>query len=87
LRFGFSNAVGQMAVGESLHLQRVSTDQLPAYALAQYRVWEPELLLAVAFDASRLGRPLEDTMLFALQNGVDAAWGAPMVPCGVCNAI
>lgn len=58
--------------------------RLASLMAAGLRTFEPpailgQLVLCVAFDGLRIGRPLEETITYALDDAAVATWGPPMV--------
>ena len=66
---------------DGLSLKCAETEDLPDYMVASWRSYASEdLVLSAAYDASRLGSPLEDTQLYGLQESPRGSWGDPMLP-------
>ena len=75
-----ADAVGKMAMGDSVDMRLASTELLGAESIAQIRTYEaPGQVHCTAFDASRLSNPTEDTMLYASSDGERGSFPTPMV--------
>ena len=75
-----SVALGSDAPGNS---HEWTLSRASAYMAACYRAFDGDddiTVWAMCYDAARLGRPLEETLLMALFDGEQACWMAPMVP-------
>ena len=71
-----AQAVGDCAVKDGLSLKCAETEDLPGYMVASWNAYANEdLVLSAAYDASRLGSPLEDTQLYGRR--ARAAPGGP----------
>ena len=66
------NVQGQQHGGRCWDVQ-----MLPAYMLASWKLWESSEVMCVASDASRLGQPAEDTVTYAVTDGVSSSWLPP----------
>ena len=57
-----------------------AVEDLGAWCLLMEETFQNFQVLSVAMDAGRMGRPKEETMLFAISDGYENAWLPPMVP-------
>ena len=74
-------AAAAFTPGDACDARHMAQHELPSYMAAGWRHWDREdCVLSICQDASRLGQPQEETMLYGITDGYTASWGAPMVP-------
>ena len=64
----------------AIDLGKVHVEALGALFIANRKFWSNvDSVVTDAYDASTMGSPAEDTMLYALTEGTVGTWAAPMV--------
>ena len=77
---GVANGLIDRDTGVPLRFRDAGVEQLGSYLVAQRKKFDdPCAVLTDAYDASTMGSPAEDTMLYAITDGTCGAWSTPMV--------
>lgn len=76
-------AAAVIGLDENPHTSRGwDVSRLPAHMAANWKYWPHAEVVSIAADASRLGQPGEDTMVYAITDGVRSSWLPPQVATG-----